>query len=129
MLINFISGTTGEPKMVLHNPGYPLGHIVTARFWQDVKHNDRHFTVPDTGRAKHAWGKIFGQWIEGACIFGYHFIGKFPATEVLPPAGEVPDHYLLLPPDHLPDADPCGSREVLSFLPPSLHQRRRTADS
>jgi len=84
MLIYFTSGTTGEPKMALHNNGYPLGHIVTARFWQDLKSNDLHFTVSDTGWAKCAWGKIFGQWIEGACIFVYHFSGKFQATEVLP---------------------------------------------
>ena len=84
MLISFPSGTTGEPKMALHNHGYPLGHIVTARFWQDLRANDLHFTVSDTGWAKCAWGKIFGQWIEGACIFVYHFSGKFQATEVLP---------------------------------------------
>jgi acetyl-CoA synthetase len=84
MVIYFTSGTTGEPKMVLLDHSYPLGHIVTARFWQDVRHNDLHFTVSDTGWAKCAWGKIFGQWIEGACIFVYHFTGKFRATEVLP---------------------------------------------
>jgi acetyl-CoA synthetase len=84
MLIYFTSGTTGEPKMVLLDHSYPLGHIVTARFWQDIRHNDLHFTVSDTGWAKCAWGKIFGQWIEGACIFVYHFTGKFQATEVLP---------------------------------------------
>jgi acetyl-CoA synthetase len=84
MLIYFTSGTTGEPKMALHDNSYPLGHIVTARFWQDLRENDLHFTVSDTGWAKCAWGKIFGQWIEGACIFVYHFSGKFQATEVLP---------------------------------------------
>jgi acetyl-CoA synthetase len=84
MLIYFTSGTTGEPKMVLHDHSYPLGHIVTARLWQDLRYNDLHFTVADTGWAKCAWGKFFGQWIEGACIFVYHFSGKFQATEVLP---------------------------------------------
>jgi len=84
MLIYFTSGTTGEPKMVLHNHGYPLGHIVTARLWQDLNSNDLHFTSSDTGWAKCAWGKIFGQWIEGACLFIYDARGKFKATELLP---------------------------------------------
>jgi len=84
MLIYFTSGTTGEPKMVLHNNAYPLGHIVTARFWQDVRENDVHFTYSDTGWAKCAWGKIFGQWIQGACLLIYDVWGRFKATELLP---------------------------------------------
>ncbi|MBN2426750.1 MAG: AMP-binding protein [Deltaproteobacteria bacterium] len=84
MLIYFTSGTTSEPKMALHNYGYPLGHEVTARFWQDTRANDLHFSVTDTGWAKCAWGKIFGQWIEGACLFVYDIRGKFVATELLP---------------------------------------------
>lgn len=84
MLIYFTSGTTREPKMVLHNYGYPLGHQVTARLWQDTRANDLHFSVTDTGWAKCAWGKIFGQWIEGACLFVYDIRGKFVATELLP---------------------------------------------
>ncbi|MDG6256062.1 MAG: AMP-binding protein [Methanomicrobiaceae archaeon] len=84
MLIYFTSGTTGEAKMVLHDQSYPLGHIITARFWQDVRSTDLHFTFSDTGWAKCAWGKIFGQWIEGACLFVYDVQGKFKATEILP---------------------------------------------
>lgn len=70
--------------MVLHNPGDPLGHIVTSRLWQDDRHNDLHFTVSDNGWARCAWGTIFGQWIDGACIFVYHFTRKYQATGVLP---------------------------------------------
>ena len=84
MLIYFTSGTTGEPKMALHNNAYPLGHIVTAKLWQDVRPNDLHFTYSDTGWAKCGWGKIFGQWIQGTCLLIYDVWGKFKATELLP---------------------------------------------
>ncbi len=63
---------------------YPLGHIVTARFWHDVRSTDVHFTLSDTGWAKSAWGKLYGQWIEGACIFVYDIRSRFNATEILP---------------------------------------------
>ncbi len=84
MIIFFTSGTTGEPKMVLHDQSYPLGHMVTAGLWHDLRHNDLHFTLSDTGWAKSAWGKIFGQWIAGAAIFVYDIRGRFKATEILP---------------------------------------------
>ncbi len=84
LVIFFTSGTTGEPKMVVHDQSYPLGHITTARFWHDLKSTDLHFTLSDTGWAKSAWGKIFGQWIEGAAIFVYDIRGKFKPTEILP---------------------------------------------
>ncbi|MDD1704138.1 MAG: AMP-binding protein [Methanoregula sp.] len=84
LVIFFTSGTTGEPKMVLHDQSYPLGHIVTARFWHDLRTNDLHFTVSDTGWAKSAWGKFYGQWIEGSAIFVYDIRSQFNATELLP---------------------------------------------
>ncbi|MFA6225495.1 MAG: AMP-binding protein [Methanoregula sp.] len=84
LVIFFTSGTTGEPKMVVHEQSYPLGHIVTARFWHDLRMNDLHFTLSDTGWAKSAWGKFYGQWIEGSAIFVYDIRSKFNATEILP---------------------------------------------
>ena len=42
MLIYFSSGTTGEPKMILHDYTLPLGHIVTAKYWQQVYDGCRH---------------------------------------------------------------------------------------
>ncbi|MEG1743123.1 MAG: AMP-binding protein [Clostridia bacterium] len=71
MLIYFSSGTTGMPKMILHDYTYPLGHIITAKYWQRVKENGLHLTMSDSGWAKFAWGKIYGQWICGATVVAY----------------------------------------------------------
>jgi acetyl-CoA synthetase len=71
MLIYFSSGTTGMAKMVLHNHSLPLGHIVTAKYWQCVQDDAVHLTQTDSGWAKFAWGKIYGQWLCGAAIGAY----------------------------------------------------------
>jgi acetyl-CoA synthetase len=73
MLIYFTSGTTGMPKMVYHNFAYPLGHILTAKYWQNVQDNGLHLTVAETGWAKAAWGKIYGQWLSGCAVMAYDF--------------------------------------------------------
>jgi acetyl-CoA synthetase len=80
MLLYFTSGTTGMPKMVRHNFAYPLGHILTAKYWQQIQPGGLHLTVADTGWAKAAWGKIYGQWICGASIFVYDYDRFVPAA-------------------------------------------------
>ena len=82
MLMYFTSGTTGEPKMVAHDFTYPLGHIVTARYWHNLHKDSLHFTIADTGWAKAAWGKIYGQMIAGANIFVYDH-EKFTPADIL----------------------------------------------
>ncbi|MCU0650928.1 MAG: AMP-binding protein [Candidatus Omnitrophica bacterium] len=82
MLLYFTSGTTGMPKMVQHNFAYPLGHIITAKYWQNVQDNGLHLTVADTGWAKAAWGKIYGQWLSGAAVFVYDY-DKFVPKSLL----------------------------------------------
>lgn len=84
MMIFFSSGTTAEPKMVLHTHSYPLGHTVTGKFWYDLTENDLHFTVADMGWGKSSWGKFYAPWMQGACVFVYDYHGKFNATELLP---------------------------------------------
>lgn len=83
MLIYFTSGTTGHPKMVLHTHKYPLGHEVTARFCQNLTDKDLHLTVSETGWAKAAWGKLFGQMIVGATILQAETPGRFDADFLL----------------------------------------------
>jgi len=73
MLLYFTSGTTGEPKGVIHDFTYPLAHIVTAKYWQQAEEGGLHFTVAETGWAKASWGKIYGQWLIGSAVMVYDF--------------------------------------------------------
>jgi acetyl-CoA synthetase len=68
LLLYFTSGTVSYPKMVRHAHSYAIGHVSTARFWHDLRPGDLHWTVSDTGWAKAAWGGLFGQLHERACI-------------------------------------------------------------
>ncbi len=82
MLCYFTSGTTGNPKIVRHNFLYPFGHILTARYWQNCRPGGLHFTLSDTGWAKAAWGKLYGQWLSGSAIMAYD-MDKFHASNVM----------------------------------------------
>lgn len=79
MLLYFTSGTTGYPKMVVHNHRYGLCHILTAAHWQNVDPDGIHLTISDTGWGKAAWGKLFGQMALGSCVFVYDFDKFIPA--------------------------------------------------
>ncbi|MGO9056063.1 MAG: acyl-CoA synthetase [Candidatus Binataceae bacterium] len=107
MLIFFTSGTVSYPKMVLHPQSYALGHVATARFWHDLRPGDRHWTVSDTGWAKAAWGGLFGQWHERACV-AQVALGK-------PDAGTI--------------LDIIGKHRITSFCaPPTLYRMLVQAD-
>jgi acetyl-CoA synthetase len=82
ILAYFTSGTTGYPKMVRHDQTYPLGHIITAKYWQNVMDDGLHYTVADTGWAKCAWGMIYGQWIAGTAVFAYDY-DKFDSRKMM----------------------------------------------
>ena len=77
VMLYFTSGTVAYPKMVLHTQAsLGIGHQITARFWQDLKPTDLHWTLSDFGWAKAAWGKLFGQWALGAANFLWDLRGK-----------------------------------------------------
>lgn len=82
-LLYFTSGTTGEPKMVMHDYSYPLAHILTARYWHNVGDHSLHLTLADTGWGKAVWGKFYGQMISGATVFIYDYEGRFEPSDLL----------------------------------------------
>ena len=88
MLMYFTSGTTGYPKMAAHDFSYPLGHIVTAKYWHNVDPEGRHLSVADTGWGKAVWGKLYGQWLCEACVFVYD-MERFHADDLL---GVISEH-------------------------------------
>ncbi|MBG0779212.1 MAG: AMP-binding protein, partial [Desulfotignum balticum] len=90
-LVYFTSGTTGFPKMALHAHSYGYGHMVTGKYWLDLKPEDMHWNVSDTGWAKAAWSSYFGPWNQGAAQFVHHtdrfdpkitlgLLSKYPIT-------------------------------------------------
>ncbi len=102
-LLYFSSGTTGMPKMVRHDYSSALGQISTALYWQCVQENKVHLTQTDSGWAKFAWGKIYGQWICGAAIGAYD-------TEKFVPKGML-DAIMRLRPSTL-----CCPATIFRFL-------------
>ena len=83
MLVYFTSGTVAYPKMVLHPQSYAIGHAaITARYWQDLRADDVHWTISDTGWAKAAWGKLFGQFAAGVEVVNMN-MGKPDADLIL----------------------------------------------
>ena len=84
LLIYFTSGTVGYPKMVVHTQAScAIGHILTAKYWHDLKPTDLMWTLSDTGWAKAAYGKLFGQWSIGAAVMQHDARGRFDAQMTL----------------------------------------------
>jgi acetyl-CoA synthetase/medium-chain acyl-CoA synthetase len=77
----YTSGTTKEPKAVLHGHAYVYAHRFTGSAWLDLKPTDLHWTTSDTGWAKAAYGVIFGPWMNGITTFMYN--GRFEPQKEL----------------------------------------------
>ena len=89
-IVYFTSGTTGFPKMALHtHASYPIGHLVTGKYWLDLKPGDLHWNVSDTGWAKAAWSSYFGPWNMGAALFTHH-TDRFDPTKTLELLAQYP---------------------------------------
>jgi acyl-coenzyme A synthetase/AMP-(fatty) acid ligase len=99
MMIYFTSGTVGYPKMVLHtHTSYPIGHIVTGKYWLDLKPTDLHWNLSDTGWAKAAYSNLFGPWSMGAAMFTFDGRGRFDARQTLETLARYPITTFCAPP-------------------------------
>jgi len=79
LMLYFTSGTTGFPKIVLHQHSYAFAHRVSGERWQTLKENDVMYCVTDTGWVKAVYSSLFGQWHVGACVFIYNNPSFTPA--------------------------------------------------
>jgi acetyl-CoA synthetase len=89
MMYYFTSGTTAHPKLVPRAHSYALAHQITGRFWMDLREDDIHWTLSDTGWAKAAWGLLFGPWQMGAASVLYDGPPGFDADAHLRLIGEL----------------------------------------
>ncbi|MDR0858824.1 MAG: AMP-binding protein [Oscillospiraceae bacterium] len=97
MLMYFSSGTSGQPKMVLHSHKYALGHLLGAKHWHNLKADGLHFTIADTGWGKAVWGKFYGQWMMESAVLTYDY-DTFKAEEILGVISEQKVTTLCCPP-------------------------------
>ncbi|MGH8013324.1 MAG: acyl-CoA synthetase [Candidatus Binataceae bacterium] len=77
----YTSGTTKQPKAVLHGHAYTWAHRFTGLNWLNLKEGDIHWTTSDTGWAKAAYGVLFGPWMNGTTVFMYN--GRFEPQKEL----------------------------------------------
>jgi acetyl-CoA synthetase len=82
VLLYFTSGTTAQPKLVLHtHQSYPVGHLATM-YWVGLRPDDVHLNISSPGWAKHAWSSFFAPWNAGATIFVHNY-ARFDAKKTL----------------------------------------------
>lgn len=80
MLLYFTSGTTAQPKLVMHtHQSYPVGHLSTL-YWIGVRPGDRHWNISSPGWAKHAWSCVFAPWNAEATVFIFNYVRFSPAA-------------------------------------------------
>jgi acetyl-CoA synthetase/medium-chain acyl-CoA synthetase len=79
--ILYTSGTTKNPKGVLHTHGYTYAKRMQAQYWLDLQEGDRLWCTSGTGWAKSIWNVYLGPWSWGTEIF-FHEGGFDPAERL-----------------------------------------------
>ncbi len=80
-LLYYTSGSSGNPKGVLHASRGIYAWRLSAAWWQTLQTSDIKWCTSDTGWAKAGTGILFGPWSRGSCVLFYD--GKFDAKERL----------------------------------------------
>ena len=97
LLLYFTSGTTAQPKLVMHSQqSYPVGHLSTM-YWLGLQPGDLHWNISSPGWAKHAWSCVFAPWNAEAAVFAYNY-ARFQAGGVLEVLAREPVTTLCAPP-------------------------------
>ncbi|MFN3546607.1 MAG: acyl-CoA synthetase [Mesorhizobium sp.] len=70
-IMYYTSGSTGQPKGVLHASRGLYAWWVSAAYWLDLEPGDLIWCTADTGWSKAGTSILFGPWARGACSFFY----------------------------------------------------------
>jgi acyl-coenzyme A synthetase/AMP-(fatty) acid ligase len=85
--ILYTSGTTKDPKGVMHTQGYCFAKRVQAERWLAAAEDDLVWCTAGTGWAKSIWNVLLGPWSAGAPIVLHE--GGFDASERLDLIGDL----------------------------------------
>ncbi|HKP16967.1 MAG TPA: AMP-binding protein [Gaiellaceae bacterium] len=120
-LILYTSGTTKDPKGVVHTHRYTWAKRAQAESWLDARPGDLVWCTAGTGWAKSIWNVLLGPWSCGAAIVlhegGFEAAERFRLLEELRPTVvcQAPTEYRLMAKvDGLERYDLSGVRHMVS---------------